>query len=148
MTVLQEQMNVMLDGMEWDYFITANMNRPTNWLGARRLLKDWHARVDRKLLGKNWAQKHDKRSFFIAFYEGAETNEHWHLLLKVANEKNEIFENIAGAHWDYLVQSGSLDVQRLATRKDAQKAGSYMTKELYKDGAIESFILSTEFQNK
>ncbi len=140
-------MRELLARKDWDYFVTANLNRQTNWQGARRLLRDWHARLDRKLLGGRWARKTEQRTLFIAFYEGAETNEHWHMLLKATKAKNEIFENEAARLWEGLVASGSLDIQKLATQDDALRVGGYITKELWKQDAVERFVVSTEFLN-
>ncbi len=135
----------MMRKYDWDYFITANFNRATNWEGTRRNLKDWHARVDRQLLGGRWAKKTKQRTFFIACSEGGETNLHWHLLAKVADGKQERFENCAAELWKQMVKSGSLDVQKLHAKPDEVRTANYTTKELWRDEAIEHFVLSTEF---
>lgn len=144
-TAIQDGIRQLLAEQDWDYFVTANLNRRTNWQGARRLLRDWHARLDRRLLGGRWARKTGQRTLFIAFYEGAETNEHWHMLLRTTRAKNEIFANEAARLWEGLVESGSLDIRPLATKGDALRVGGYITKELWQRGAVERFVLSTEF---
>ena len=130
---------------DWDYFVTANLNRDTNWHGAKRLLRDWHAQVDRRILGGRWQRKKDQRTFFIACCEGGETNIHWHLFVKVKQEKKPRFEQAAAVLWEGLVPSGSMDIQKLPSKADTFRAAGYATKDFWRKEAIENFVLSTEF---
>jgi hypothetical protein len=67
------------------------------------------------------------------------------MLLRTTGAKNEIFANEAAHIWEGLVESGSLDIRPLATKGDALRVGGYITKELWQRGAVERFVLSTEF---
>lgn len=136
----------LLDGFEWQYFVTANFNRDTNWWGAKKALKDWHAGIDRRLLGGRWAKKEGKRTFFIAGFEGAETNQHWHMKLTLRCDKNEKFENIAPEVWESIVPGGSLDIHRVQSMDDEKRTSNYSTKDLLKPGLVEALVISTEFQ--
>ena len=142
---IKKGMRELLRQFDWDYFVTVNFNRATNWEGARKNLKEWHGRLDRQLLGGRWAKKLDKRTFFIAFSEGGETNLHWHMMVKVADGKHEKFEKNAARLLRGIVKSGTLDVQKLATKDDELRTSNYSIKDLWRDEAVERFVMSTEF---
>lgn len=142
---IRRGMQEFLQVQDWDYFVTANLNRSTNWYGARRLLKDWHARIDSRMIGPRWAKKASQRTQFIAFYEGAETNEHWHMLLKINGKHRDVFSAEAPTIWQGLVPSGSLDIRPILTKADQNRISGYVVKDLWKDMAQQSFILSDEF---
>jgi hypothetical protein len=133
---------------EWQYFVTGNLNRETNWLGAKRLLRDWHGGVDRRLLGGRWHKTPKKRTFFVAAFEGAETNYHWHMMLRLNCDRAARFEKIAPVVWQEIVPSGSMDIQKVRGDDGASRASTYATKELWKQDRIEALVLSTEFQTQ
>jgi len=145
MMTIKQEMQAFLQAQDWDYFVTANLNRSTNWHGARRLLKDWHARIDSQIVGPRWRQKTSQRTRFVAFYEGAQTNEHWHMLLKLNGKHRDIFSAEAPVIWQRLVPSGSLDIRPVLTRTDQHRISGYVVKDLWKDMAQQSFVLSEEF---
>lgn len=145
MMTIRQEMQEYLQAQDWDYFVTANLNRSTNWHGARRLLKDWHAHIDSRIIGPRWTRKISQRTRFIAFYEGAETNEHWHMLLKLNGKHRDVFNTEAPAIWKSLVPSGSLDIRPILTKADQNRISGYVVKDLWKDMAIQSFVLSSEF---
>jgi len=79
---IRRAMNELLRDMEAEYFVTANFNMGTSYEAARKTLKGWHARLDRKLLGGSWCRKaQDERTQYVAFAEHLDSNLHWHLLL-------------------------------------------------------------------
>lgn len=129
------------------HFITANFNRDTNWQAARQCLKRWHARIDRKLLGKHWSTRgRTARTLFISFGERPDTNLHWHMLLRLGSGADRAkFEAIAGEEWQQLVSSGSMKVDALQDFLSVEKTSTYATKDLWRNGHIENFIISTEF---
>jgi hypothetical protein len=135
----------MLAERQWDYFVTASLHKAANQLTARNALKDWHKRLDRKLLGGRCHRKDDARTFFMAFVEGGETNLHWHMLVKLNCEKHDLFSPVAEQAWSQVVPSGTLDIQQIQSGTTNRVAG-YATKGLYEDKAIEGFVISTEFQ--
>jgi len=135
----------MLAQHDWNYFVTANFNAERTQQSVRQALKRWHAKLDRKLLGGRWQRKTEQRTLFVACCENAETNVHWHLMVKVAEKRQELFEAAAAVLWEHEVASGTMDVQKLVTKADELKAASYATKGLWLAKGIESFVLSTEF---
>src|SRR5437763_16775199 len=66
-----------------DWFTTLRFNRPISYWGARDKLRQFHARLDRILLGKHWSCSMD-RTQFIAVPEGREKDGtlHYHLALR------------------------------------------------------------------
>jgi hypothetical protein len=150
----------------FDFFVTANFNQESaakrsavaakrfaysttqgRLLAARDKLRAWHGHVDRKLLGANWSKAGvERRTLFVGFYEHAETNMHWHLLVKLrARDRAWLFEAAAAGLWSKLVESGTMDVRRLATLDDRARVAGYVTKGLQSDDAYERFLVSDEF---
>ena len=139
-------MNEMLRDMGAEYFVTLNFNRDTNYEAARKALKAWHAFVDKALLGGSWSRKaRNERTFFIACVEHLDSNIHWHVMLRLCEGANtQRFEAVAEQCWEKLVKSGSLKMWHLET--DLEEA-RYTVKDLWRQKAIELFVLSTEFEN-
>ena len=139
----------LLCDMNLEYFLTANFNRDTNYEAARNTLKEWHARLDRALLGGSWSRKTwNERTQFVAFAEHFDSNLHWHLLLRLGGGADaKRFEAEADQCWKKLVIGGSMDVQKLDTDEDKERTANYVTKDLWQQRAIESFVLSDEFRN-
>ncbi len=142
---VQAGMQQFMAQHDWDFFVTANLHKPWCWESARRLLKDWHATVDRRLLGGRWQRKLDQRTFFIACCENSVVNTHWHLLVKVADEKQDRFNEIASVLWEEGIASGTMDVQLIPSKEDADRAAGYALKDLWRKQGIEQFVISTEF---
>jgi hypothetical protein len=143
--LVQKGVQQMLAKHDWNYFVTANFNTERTDTGVRQTLKRWHAKLDRRLLGGRWQKKIEQRTLFVACCENAATNVHWHMMVKVTEKGQQQFDTTAAALWENEVASGTMDVQRLATKEDELKAASYATKGLWLAKGIESFVLSTEF---
>ena len=143
---IRKAMNEMVRDMDADYFVTLNFNRDTNYEAARKALKAWHARVDKALLGGSWSRKvRNERTFFIACVEHLESNIHWHVMLRLGEGADtQRFEAVAEQRWEKLVKSGSLKMWHLVTDLDEAR---YTVKDLWRQKAIELFVLSTEFEN-
>lgn len=146
---IRKAVNELLRDMNLEYFLTANFNRDTNYEAARKTLKAWHAHLDRKLLGGSWSKKaQNERTQFVAFAEHFDSNLHWHLLLRLGDGADaKRFEAVADQCWNKLVIGGSMDVQHLDTDADKARTANYVTKDLWQQRAIESFVLSGEFRN-
>jgi hypothetical protein len=142
---VQSGMREMMAQHDWDFFVTANLHKPWRWESAKRLLRDWHASVDRRLLSGRWQRKTDQRTFFIACCENSVVNTHWHLMVKVAAEKQDRFAEIASALWVNGIASGTMDVQAIPSKQDADRAAGYALKDLWTRQGIEQFVISTEF---
>lgn len=140
----------MIVGQGADYFVTAVFNRDTNFIAARNNLRDWHARIDRHLLGKHWCKKGEvERTFFWAFPEHPDSNLHYHLMVKLSDPvKREMFETIADACWQEIVSSGDMKVDYLETASDLVQMADYSTKDLGRGDLIENYIISSMFINK
>lgn len=136
---------------EFQYHLTANFNRKTTYDQGWITLKNWSARVDHKLHGRNFHRKtRDSRLFFLAFPEigGKSGHLHYHMMAKVPASSEDRFENIAVAEWERLVRSGDLYFQEIGdTPIDVGSVISYGLKEMFKDKGkgLEKFVISTEF---
>lgn len=144
---LQNAYKDFVKSQHCNYFVTANFNRNTTINGARKALKHWAAKIDRKLLGKNWAKiATDERLHFFACAEHINSNLHWHLLLKITDKnKRNSFEHVAAKYWREIVECGNMQIDFLETEKDNAKASSYLSKELWKSNNYNQFIISREF---
>lgn len=116
-------------------------------------VKEFHARVDRGVLGKYWHLKpYEERTLFIAFPEHLESNFHYHLLAKVPADKKIEFLVQARKAWSNLVPSGSIQVGNnndlfLKTELDRIKTLLYATKNIWNEKSLEDFIISPQFIN-
>lgn len=139
---------------EADYFITAAFNRQNSKTvstpspsTARYHLKRWHARIDKKLLGKHWATADiDDRLFFVAFIEKLDSNPHWHMAVKLADPSRAmVFEAKAAECWEKIIPSGELDVQKNDTDLDVFKTGFYSAKDQWKSRNYNEATISEDF---
>ena len=123
------------------YFTTLAFNRDITVDGARYYLRQLHARLDRKALGRNWAKKdpHNERLLSISFIEHPLTNLHFHMLWRAPQHEAMMIKAMPGI-WKRLFKSG--DIKTLPISK-INKLSWYCTKQLTPD----SYILSTEFSS-
>jgi len=142
---LRDGMKKLLDDHHWHYFVTANLNSDATWERARSLLRSWHARIDRQLIGPKWARKTDLRTKFIAFFEGEKTNPHWHLMLRLNKREYSRFERQAPPIWRELTKSGTMDVKLLLCKRSQLSTGSYSPKRIWHKQSYEQFVISSEF---
>lgn len=111
---------------EWDYFVTLTFNPKTElstgkiqrpigrqWCVKRAAndLHEWHARLDRKMLGKKWHERPIERTRFIAFVEHPNSNIHWHMMLKLNCTRHDTFNSEAPKIWKKLIKSGTVDIK-------------------------------------
>ena len=141
---MKHELRAYLASFEFDYALTAALNRDIGFDCARRKLRDWHAHLDRELLGPKWAgAQADKRSFFWAFPEHIKSNLHYHLLVKLSDDGlKRIFEDVASEIWSDIVPGGDLRIEAIW---DATGADLYATKAMHWPDALENYIVSTEF---
>lgn len=122
---------------KWDRFVTLTFNRPGDGQPINRLadhrvlalkekLKEWDGRMQRKVVGRNWAAIHDHRMFCIYTLEKPTVNPHWHGLVQFFNVDDEErlkqgkkFDEWANATWKRLVPSGDVVVKTLHDEKGA-----------------------------
>ena len=150
----KQMMAAMVDFLsansEYAFFITANFNRDTNYTAARKAIKGWHARIDKKLLGGRWSKKpNNERTQFVAFVEHEDSNLHLHLMVRLGDGTRPWkFQLMASECWRKLIGSGTMDVRKINSPTDRERIANYITKELPQNRAIEHFILSNEFTTK
>ncbi|OUR75553.1 hypothetical protein A9Q83_17195 [Alphaproteobacteria bacterium 46_93_T64] len=135
---------------DWDYFVTLATNKSPNSLHndslvswANKQLHNWHARMDRKFLGPKWQNKKDQRIEFVAFLEHADSNIHWHLMVKLHAPKHDIFESEASATWLSIVPSGSV-ITKCANKDDTANATfcGYSSKDARPDRPADYIVFS------
>lgn len=132
------------------YWISLASNDPYISVDRMRgLLRAWDARLNRRMLGPQWA-KRDTRLFYVACLEKPRRNPHCHLLARLSEpdverrlrQEGELAEHAARV-WKSLIRSGSTNVQRI--RADHGRVASYAAKELLGDTQIEFFVIAREF---
>jgi len=93
----------LVDYPSWDYFITLNPEiaqyKNTRYLSpdfiqkSASFVKQWHAHMDKQLLGKHWHKKDpvNERTFLVALPEIGSKGDllHWHGILRVPNVRNK-----------------------------------------------------------
>lgn len=95
---------------------------------TRRKIGDLFARVDRKLLGSRYHQKHDLRTRGIFFFENIKSNIHAHGLIRIQDGRIDEFKHIMDDTpdiWSKVCPSGSYFIDDL---NNIQAAARYITK--------------------
>jgi len=132
----------LIELQDFRYFTTLAFNRDITEHGARYYLGKFHARLDRKTLGPDWAKKdlHNERLFSISFIENPETNLHFHMLWRSPQHEAKLTEAMP-EFWEELVPPGDVDTQPISYLGNLNK---YVTKQLTPD----SYILSSQFGSR
>ena len=118
--------------------ITLAFNRDTTPDGAARELRHLHARLDRMVLGRSWAKRHDDRSTYVAVIEHVDTNLHIHLALCCAPEFVERIAAAVEGIWKEMIPAGSVKVKDVY---DAPGWGGYISKAIT-PGTSELLLMS------
>ena len=142
---VQKGVQQMLAQHDWDYFVTANFNEDRVRWSARKTLENWHRKTNKTLIGAGWQRRRAKHILTVAFCENMEGNAHWHLLVKVKEGRQNLFEIMGEALWKKIVCSGTMDIRKLATKDDVIRTSSYCAKGLWDNSKIGDYIISTEF---
>lgn len=108
-------------------FVTLAFNRHTSLDAARAKLEEFQRRMDYVVAGRNWADRPDRCTSYVAVAEHVETNLHIHAAFVVPLEKLGKFYAAAAVQWPKLVESGSIAVDLV---NDAWGLGRYMAKEI------------------
>ena len=158
---LQSALQLSMCDPNANYFVTATFQvqkfnhkrriqlSSTTHQSAKKTLKEWHARIDRKRLGNKWARKTKAadRMFFFPIPEHVNSNYHFHLMTTVPT-RCDIFEAWAQAVWVQVARGGSLTFKKLETNDDRAERISYMTKDAWQLDQLENFVISTEFSSR
>jgi hypothetical protein len=108
-------------------FVTLAFNRQTSLDAARAKLEEFQCRMDRAVAGRNWDERPDRCTTYIAVAEHVETNLHIHSAFVVPLERVGKFNAAALVQWPKLVESGSIVVELV---NDPMGLGRYMAKEI------------------
>jgi hypothetical protein len=108
-------------------FVTLAFNRQTSLDAARAKLGEFQRRMDHAIVGRNWAERPDRRTTFVAVAEHVDANLHIHAAFVVPLEKAGKFNAAALVQWPKLVEGGSILVELV---NDPWGLGRYMAKEI------------------
>lgn len=111
---------------------------------ATRALRAWDAAINRKLLGRNWARKHDRHLEYFAFLEKMEEFPHYHLLVNAPAKELGFVAREAKRAWQRLKTADKshhgVEITALYNQPDW---ASYISKEL----TDESWLYSKTFKS-
>jgi hypothetical protein len=107
--------------------ITLAFHRPTLPADAMQKTRLFHAMLDHAALGRNWLNRADERSSYIAVIEHLDTNLHVHLAMTCGDKHLDCVHEAATAIWRKLVPGGTIDIQ---PAYDVPGWGHYLSKEI------------------
>ncbi len=147
-TPQRDAIRLWLAKQSFTHFVTLATNNPmTSNARMRDTLREWDARVNRKILGSHWLKKPDERIQWIAFPEAFGASPHWHMLLQLLPDQivkigsNTRLADILKRPWQSLIIGASVDVQTIHSRG----ALDYATKAIDQGDNAANFITSSEF---
>lgn len=137
----------LCEDLEPTYFVTLATNQDGSIQGIRKSAKDFCGRVDRKLLGPDWAKKLAAyRTDGVFFIEHTRSNIHLHGLLRFPSGNPEGLRMTSALVWKTICPSGTIDFQSIY---DLPRGVSYCMKELLLRGySDEQFFLLRELMSE
>ncbi|OZA16672.1 MAG: hypothetical protein B7X90_17515 [Novosphingobium sp. 17-62-19] len=108
-------------------FVTFVFNRCISMDEAQAKLEKFHGHLDRKLIGRAFLRRPEKRTDYIATIEKPDANIHIHALFKLTGIQKLRFCLFADGIWENMVKGGNLDIQVIHS---AEGVADYITKEL------------------
>lgn len=147
------------DDFDFNYFITANFNKQMSLNAAQSNLIEWHRKLDKYLLGRNFYKptKNELRTICVACAEHVDSNIHWHFLVQRGDDcgsarlalNHSMFGIRAALLWGETIAGGKMDVQNIDSRGGGKRRlANYMTKEFgHKEYAENILILPTRLNN-
>lgn len=117
----------LMTGLQPNLFVTLAFNRRISMNEAQIVLEKFHAFMDRKIVGRAFLRRPEKRSTYIAMIEKPDANIHIHALFKMTPMQRLRFCLTADAVWKKLFPGGNVDLLHVYC---AQGAADYITKEL------------------
>jgi hypothetical protein len=149
-----QSMSEWLDQWSFDRFVTLATNDAHTFGDhdrgpqlMRQRLREWDARINRKLVGPKWCQRPEDRIWAFYFLEKPETNPHWHGLIAFfppwdCREQYELnFDLWAPVYWKQLVPSATIDIQKISDQKNVSR---YVVKSIRNDVSYRNFVLPDE----
>ena len=139
---MRDAMVGWLQNEPFTFAFTANFNRPTNFVAAKKALDDWQRIVDRKVLGRKWNEATaEQRLFWVAFPEHPNSNLHYHMLVRAPVNPLKA-QRVATKAWELVVPSCNLWASALEDDDDISRFASYATKDLWNGVGITNFVIS------
>lgn len=115
----------------------------------RDRLREFDGRMNRKLLGTKWSERHSDRMFSFWFLEKPDANPHWHGLVRFFPADGRpipgqavVFDRDAESIWGKLVPRGSVNIQEISVQ---QGVIDYVCKMIPYPVSYEHFITPDEF---
>lgn len=137
-----------MESYDFNLHVTLSMNETSTLAGAKKKLREFDKRVNRKMLGSDWYKKPNAdRFFYFAAAEHLDGDPHWHLLARANNPKiaNVAFQLI----WKAIVPSGSCYVKDVDEADDPEfyrrNLRGYILKEIERHEDYESFVVPYSF---
>ncbi|WP_375588382.1 hypothetical protein ABWH89_13875 [Hoeflea alexandrii] len=151
--LLLKEISHWLQDQRFTHFITLTTHEHSLSIdGMRHQLREWDARVNRALIGRNWQKRRDQRIWNYSFLESPGINPHWHLLLRLDDTPvagrvpdTQMLEDHARQAWARISPAGTVDIQEINGKTDL-KLTDYVVKELRSMAQYSSFVLPDEFQ--
>lgn len=140
----------IVERIQPDTFVTLATNKTYSIDQTRHALKDFLSRMDRALLGTQWAkQSMNIRTDGIIFIEHVASNTHAHCILRLPAQHpgdNRDVKTLIEQFWSKLVPAGNVDVQAI---HNALGCADYCTKEM-KFGHFhgDQIIFPSDFANR
>ena len=107
-----------IGGRTWDHAITLKVNTPLPLPEGEVLIKGFHARIDSKLLGRNWARKRAvERTFFVFIPEyGVSCSDlHYHGLISWPPvHRHRVNPALIEACWVNVAERGTVHLADIA----------------------------------
>jgi hypothetical protein len=151
---LKSEIPKWLEQWKFDRFVTlATNDSPARLISSNArladLLKEWDGRINRKLVGPEWASRVEDRMWAFYFLEKPVSNPHWHGLIRFVpyfparpQERAELFDLHAERIWKKLVPKGSVEILPIV---DQRGVADYVSKELPYPVSYEHYVTPDQF---
>ena len=144
--------NWLGERFEFTHHITLATNSPRlNINKTRHLLREWDARINRKMYGPKWHSHYDELLYWFGFLEKPDDNPHWHLLVRLNyldpaefERRERQLDEATESIWNELIPAGTAIVKKITARHEY--VADYVSKELDFPLQYEHFITPDEFR--
>lgn len=138
---------MLINNQRCNYFLTPIYDQDLHLKVAEKILRNFHAALDGRVLGKSFYKKPiAKRLFSISFPEHIHSNIHYHTYCRVEPSLMRVFPKYCEQAWKDVCPKGKISIA-LRTDDHLDKSANYIKKELFNLLNYENFKLSTEFIN-